>query len=172
MHFTVLFWQRPVTASQTIEFCAATCGACASRHSSSTDRDQLSVEPTCRIFYAQLTQLVGCDAVLAIGMCQVVSDDQRLTHNSSIATKSEQAHCSAPEENASTSDRSTVQCGLSRRSKSDGELRPPGDQRVTSAQLAQHNTEDDCWMAIKGKVNDRQTIIVSRACRSRQVCLF
>ena len=86
-------------------------------------------------------------------MCQVVSDDQHSTHDASAAIKVQQANYIAPEETTFTSNRSSVQCGLSRRSKSDGELRPASDQQVTSAQLAQHNTEDDCWMAIKGKVN-------------------
>ena len=83
-------------------------------------------------------------------MCQVVSDDQRITHGRTASTKTEIANTTAEDDIASTSDRCSVQCGLNRRVKSDGDI--ASDQRVTSAQLAQHNTEDDCWMAIKGKV--------------------
>ncbi|DBA86007.1 TPA: hypothetical protein ACH3X1_005538 [Trebouxia sp. C0004] len=45
---------------------------------------------------------------------------------------------------------------LRNRSRSDGALAaiPNGDQQVTSAQLAQHSTEDDCWLVVKGKVYD------------------
>ena len=41
------------------------------------------------------------------------------------------------------------------RSRSAGALvaSPNSDQQVTSAQLAQHSTEDDCWLVVKGKVN-------------------
>ena len=41
------------------------------------------------------------------------------------------------------------------RSRSDGALiaSPDSDQQVTSAQLAQHSTEDDCWLVVKGKVS-------------------
>ena len=44
---------------------------------------------------------------------------------------------------------------LRNRSRSDGALAasPNGDQQVTSAQLAQHSTEDDCWLVVKGKVS-------------------
>ena len=44
---------------------------------------------------------------------------------------------------------------LRNRSRSDGALAagPNGDQQVTSAQLAQHCTEDDCWLIVKGKVS-------------------
>ena len=43
---------------------------------------------------------------------------------------------------------------LRKRSRSDSELGPSSDQQVTFAQLTQHNSETDCWLAVKGKVDD------------------
>ena len=44
---------------------------------------------------------------------------------------------------------------LRKRSRSDGEFSPTSDQGVTLAQLAEHNSEDDCWLAVKGKVTSK-----------------
>ena len=43
---------------------------------------------------------------------------------------------------------------LTQRSRSDGHLSPGSDQQITFAQLALHNSESHCWLAVKGKVSD------------------
>ena len=53
---------------------------------------------------------------------------------------------------ATTSAALDTSFALKTRSRSDSELRPNSDQRVTSAELSQHSSEDNCWLAVKGKV--------------------
>lgn len=54
--------------------------------------------------------------------------------------------------NASSSNPQTIHASLTRRSRSAGDISPGSDQHITFAQLARHNTESDCWLAVKGKV--------------------
>lgn len=67
--------------------------------------------------------------------------------------KAQRDRAGAEQETASTSNRSLSGCGLNRRSRSDGDFPAHQDQRVSLAELARHSSEDDCWMAIKGKVS-------------------
>ncbi len=54
---------------------------------------------------------------------------------------------------------------LRKRSRSDGELSPNSDQRISTAQLAQHSSEDDCWLVVKGKVRIPRVPFQSARCR-------
>lgn len=85
-------------------------------------------------------------------MCVVLIADQS-SHVSDIH-QTFRGNLQTSSDEATTSAVLIEPAALRKRSRSDSELRRNSDQPVTSAELARHNSEDDCWLAVKGKVYD------------------
>ena len=85
-------------------------------------------------------------------MCVVLTADQSPLSPVSDIHQTFRGNLQTTSAKATTSAVLDTPSALRKRSRSDSELRPNSDQRVTSAELARHNSEQDCWLAVKGKV--------------------
>ena len=85
-------------------------------------------------------------------MCVVSTADQSSLSPASDIHQTFRGNLQPTSDKATTSAVLDTSSALKKRSRSDSELRPSSDQRITSAELAQHNSEDNCWLAVKGKV--------------------
>lgn len=93
-------------------------------------------------------------------MCIVSTADQSSLSPVSDIHQTFRGNLEATSDSATTSAVSVTASALKRRSRSDSELSPNSDQRITFAELALHNSEDNCWLAIKGKVRSNFTLTV------------